>query len=82
MSMNKQTRKTKIIATIGPASDSPDILKQMMNAGMNVARINMSFGVDKTQQQRLDRVRSIAKEMNHPIPIMADTKTAPDGILK
>lgn len=69
-----KVRKTKIIATIGPASDSADILKQIIDAGMNVARINMSFGVDDTQQQRLDRIRAVAREMGRPIPIMADTK--------
>ena len=67
-------RKTKIVATIGPASDSDEILKKMIEAGMNVARLNMSFGVDEVQQQRLDRVRRVAKEMGRHIAIMADTK--------
>lgn len=67
-------RKTKIVATIGPASDSPEILREMIAAGMNVARLNMSFGVDEVQQQRLDRVRQVAKEMGQSIAIMADTK--------
>ncbi len=74
MSNNPAPRKTKIVATIGPASDSPQILKQMIAAGMNVARLNMSFGVDEVQQQRLDRVRQVAKDMGCPIAIMADTK--------
>ena len=69
-----KNRKTKIIATIGPASDSPEVLKQIIDAGMNVARINMSFGVGEAQQQRLDRVRAVAREMGRHIPIMADTK--------
>lgn len=67
-------RKTKIVATIGPASDSPEMLKQMIEAGMNVARLNMSFGVDEVQQDRLERVRQVAQEMGRPIAIMADTK--------
>lgn len=67
-------RKTKIVATIGPASDSPEILKQMIEAGMNVARLNMSFGVDEVQQKRLDRVRQVARDMGCSIAIMADTK--------
>ena len=74
MSNNPTPRKTKIVATIGPASDSPQILKQMIEAGMNVARLNMSFGVDEVQQQRLDRVRQVASEMGCFIAIMADTK--------
>ncbi|MBT8448279.1 MAG: pyruvate kinase, partial [Gammaproteobacteria bacterium] len=74
MNTGNVTRKTKIIATIGPASDSRDLLKQIILAGMNVARINMSFGVGKAQQERLDRVRAVARELGRPIPIMADTK--------
>jgi len=74
MTKNPALRKTKIVATIGPACDSPEILKQMIEAGMNVARINMSFGVDDVQQQRLDRVRRVAKEMGRSIAVMADTK--------
>ncbi len=74
MPNTKPLRKTKIIATIGPASDSSEILKQMIEAGMNVARLNMSFGVDDVQQQRLDRIRRVAKEMGRHIAIMADTK--------
>lgn len=67
-------RKTKIVATIGPASDSPEIIKKMIDAGMNVARLNMSFGVDEVQQKRLERVRQVAKDMGRHIAIMADTK--------
>ncbi len=67
-------RKTKIVATIGPASDSPEILKQMIEAGMNVARLNMSFGVDEVQQNRLDTIRQVARDMGCSIAIMADTK--------
>ncbi len=73
--MNKAVpRKTKIVATIGPASDSPDILKKMIEAGMNVARLNMSFGVDEVQQNRLDTIRRVARDMGCSIAIMADTK--------
>ncbi|MCW8930065.1 MAG: pyruvate kinase [Gammaproteobacteria bacterium] len=67
-------RKTKIVATVGPASDSPEILKQMIDAGMNVARLNMSFGVDEVQQKRLDTIRQVASDMGRSIAIMADTK--------
>lgn len=67
-------RKTKIIATIGPASDAPETIKQMIFAGMNVARINMSFGVGEVQQKRLDTIRQVARESGFPVAIMADTK--------
>lgn len=74
MSNKAVPRKTKIVATIGPASDSPEILKKMIEAGMNVARLNMSFGVDEVQQNRLNTIRKVAKEMGCSIAIMADTK--------
>ncbi|MCU7799890.1 MAG: pyruvate kinase, partial [gamma proteobacterium symbiont of Lucinoma myriamae] len=74
MSRKALQRKTKIVATIGPASDSPEILRQMIEAGMNVARLNMSFGVDEIQQQRLDRIRQVASDMGCAVAIMADTK--------
>jgi pyruvate kinase len=74
MNTGNVTRKTKIIATIGPASDSRDLLKEIILAGMNVARINMSFGVGKVQQERLDRIREVSRELGRPVPIMADTK--------
>jgi len=74
--MNKQNslRKTKIIATIGPASDSPDILKEMIIAGMNVARLNLSHGTYEEHQARLDRIRDLAIEMDVPMAIMVDTR--------
>ena len=74
MSNKLLPRKTKIVATIGPASDNPEILKQMIEAGMNVARLNMSFGVDEVQQNRLDLIRQVARDMGCSIAIMADTK--------
>ncbi|MCZ6667178.1 MAG: pyruvate kinase [Gammaproteobacteria bacterium] len=71
--MNK-LRKTKIVATIGPASDSPDILKAMIAAGMNVARLNLSHGTYEEHQVRLSRIRDIADEMGVPVAIMVDTR--------
>ena len=72
-SFNK-LRKTKIVATIGPASDSPDILREMIAAGMNVARLNLSHGTYEEHQARLDRIREIANEMDAPTAIMVDTR--------
>lgn len=68
------SRKTKIVATIGPASDSDEILRQMMLAGMNVARINLSFGVGEDQAERVARIRAVAAEAGTSVAIMADTK--------
>lgn len=74
MTSKAAPRKTKIVATIGPASDSPEILRQMIAAGMNVARLNMSFGVGEVQQKRLDTIRQVASDMGRSIAVMADTK--------
>jgi len=69
-----QFRKTKIIATIGPASDSPQILKEMIRAGMNVARLNLSHGSYQEHQKRIQRIRKVAKELGSHVAIMVDTR--------
>jgi pyruvate kinase len=74
MPQRNNVRKTKIVATLGPACDSRDTLKQMMLAGMNVVRLNLSHGSYHEQQQRLDRVRSVAKEIDANIAVMVDTR--------
>lgn len=70
----RSLRKTKIVATIGPASDSAETLKAMIQAGMNVARINLSFGAGPEQVERVKRVRAVAKELGTYVAVMADTK--------
>ena len=67
-------RKTKIICTIGPASDEDTVLREMCHAGMNVARINFSHGTYDEQQNRINRIKKIRDELNYPLPIMLDTK--------
>ena len=52
-------RKTKIICTLGPAVDNPEILEQLMLAGMDVARINFSHGNYEEQQDRIERVKEV-----------------------
>ena len=69
-----QFRKTKIIATIGPASDSPEILEAMIRAGMNVARLNLSHGTFAEHEERLERIRGIASRMGVQVAIMVDTR--------
>ena len=67
-------RKTKLIATIGPACDDLDTLKAMIGAGMNVARLNMSHGTADSHLQTLQRIRQAAAEMGTTVAVMVDTK--------
>ncbi len=67
-------RKTKVIATIGPACDNVDTLKAMVGAGMNVARLNMSHGDVKAHRETLQRVRQAARDMKCAVAIMVDTR--------
>lgn len=67
-------KKTKIICTLGPASDNDEILRKMMESGMDCARLNFSHGTHEEHLKRIDRVKRIRKELNLNIPILLDTK--------
>ena len=67
-------RKTKIICTIGPASMSEEVLTQMCQAGMNVARFNFSHGTHPEHQEKMDAVKAVREKLNLPIAMMLDTK--------
>ena len=67
-------KKTKIVCTIGPASESAEILEQLIEAGMNVARLNFSHGDHDEHLVRIKRIRQISKKLGQPIGIMLDTK--------
>ncbi len=67
-------RKTKIICTIGPASDSEEILTAMCRAGMNVARLNFSHGTHEEHNEKIKLIKSVREKLNIPIAIMLDTK--------
>jgi len=66
------SKHTKIVATIGPASRDPETLRAMMRAGMNVARINFSHGDHKTHGATIDTVRRVAEEEDVVIAILCD----------
>lgn len=67
-------RKTKIICTIGPASDNEKVLTQMCKEGMNVARLNFSHGTHDEHKKTIDLIKSVREKLDMPIAIMLDTK--------
>ncbi len=67
-------RRTKILCTIGPASESPEIIRKMLLAGMNVARLNFSHGSHEEQRRRIRTLRSVAAQLDYPLGILLDTR--------
>ncbi len=67
-------RKTKIICTLGPACDSDEMLKAMIQNGLDCARLNFSHGTHEEQKVRMDRVKRVRDELGIPLPILLDTK--------
>ena len=67
-------RKTKIVCTLGPATDSPEVMRGLMLAGMNVARLNMSHQEHETHRRRAALVKSVREELGLPVALLVDTK--------
>ena len=67
-------RKTKIICTLGPSTDSPEILQAMMENGMDVARFNFSHGSHDEHKRRLEELKALRKKLNLPVAALLDTK--------
>ena len=67
-------KKTKIVATIGPSSESEEVLRSLFLEGVNVARLNFSHGSHEEHKIKIDRIKKIRKELDLPIGIMLDTK--------
>ena len=67
-------RKTKIVCTIGPASETEEVLIGLCKAGMNVARLNFSHGTHEEHQKRIDLIKKVREDLHLPIAIMLDTK--------
>ena len=65
-------RRTKIVCTIGPASESPEVVKSLLEAGMDVARLNFSHGTYDEHLARIETLRSAAKEMGKNLGILLD----------
>lgn len=67
-------RRTKIICTLGPSSESEEMITKLCNAGMNVARLNFSHGTHEEHKVKIDRIKKVRKELDYPLAIMLDTK--------
>lgn len=67
-------RKTKIICTLGPATDRGDVLEQLIKEGMNVARFNFSHGDHEEQRGRIEKLRSLREKCGQPVAALLDTK--------
>jgi pyruvate kinase len=67
-------KRTKIVCTIGPASESPEMIRALIESGMNVARINMAHGTHDEHRAVIERVRAVARSLGVPLAVMADTK--------
>ncbi|WDL95609.1 pyruvate kinase [Alicyclobacillus sp. ALC3] len=67
-------RRTKIVCTLGPASESPEMLRQLVQAGLDVARLNFSHGTYEEHARRIETIRAVAKEVGKTVGIMLDIK--------
>ena len=67
-------RKTKIVCTLGPSTDREGVLREMIRAGMNVARFNFSHGTHAEHKVRLDALKALREELDAPVAAMLDTK--------
>ena len=70
----KSFRKTKIIGTIGPASDNEETLRELMLAGLNCARINFSHGGYEENEAKINLIKRLREELGLPIALALDTK--------
>lgn len=67
-------KKTKIICTLGPSTDKPDILESLLEAGMNISRFNFSHGSHEEQGRRIEMVRTASRKLNKRVALLLDTK--------
>ncbi len=74
--MKSLTHRTKIVATIGPASSSPEMLKPMLQAGINLARLNFSHGSYQEHARMVSRLRSVSQELDLRIILIQDLQGA------
>ena len=72
--MADKFRRTKIVCTIGPASDNRETLGEMMDKGMNVCRLNFSHGSHEEHKKRIDTIKELRTQKGIPVAILLDTK--------
>src|SRR4051812_44305768 len=65
-------QRTKIVCTLGPATDTPGVLAAMVRAGMDVARINLSHGTHEDHARRIQRVREVSRDSGEPVALLLD----------
>jgi pyruvate kinase len=70
--LGKDLRKTKIVCTIGPASESSKVIERLIRAGMNVARLNFSHGTYEDHRSKLNRIRRISGKLKKPVAVIQD----------
>ncbi len=67
-------RRTKIVCTLGPATENEDVLREIIKEGMNVARFNFSHGSHKEHLAKFEQLKKVREELNLPIAALLDTK--------
>ena len=67
-------KKTKIICTLGPAVDNPEVLEKLILAGMDVARINFSHGNYQDQEPRIENFKKVREKVGRSVALLLDTK--------
>ncbi len=75
-------KNTKVVCTLGPASESQKVIEQMVKAGMNVARLNFSHGNYENFSKIIGNVRAVSKKLKIPIAIMQDLQGPKSGWVK
>ena len=72
--MMNNTKRTKIVCTLGPATDKEEVLRELIKNGLNVARMNFSHGSHEEHKARMDLVKKVREELGQPTAILLDTK--------
>ena len=72
--MKSNLRKTRIVGTIGPASEGEEVFTELVKAGLNVARINFSHGGYEENAEKINTIKRVRKALNQPVGLMLDTK--------